>query len=166
MIYTLDVDYNGDKNAYVACIGFKAWSDEKPCYKKVDFIESIEPYTSGSFFKRELPCLLEALKHLDDIDVIVVDGYVWLEEQGHYGLGMYLHDALDKKVPIIGVAKNKFNNTPKACELFRGESRKPLYITSVDIGLEEAKTLVAQMHGQYRFPTLLKKVDSLCRRKV
>ncbi len=166
MIYALDVDYNGDKNAHVACVGFEQWDDRLPSYEKVDFIESIEPYESGSFFKRELPCLLEALKDLDNIECVVVDGYVWLEEKSNYGLGMYLYDALEKKVPIIGVAKNSFNNTPKACELFRGESSKPLYITSVDIELAEAKAFITQMHGKYRFPTLLKYVDSLCRRKI
>ena len=166
MIYALDVDYNGDENAYVACLGFQSWDDEKPTYEKVDFIESIEPYESGSFFKRELPCLLEALKNLDDIEAVVVDGYVWLEEESHYGLGMYLYDALDKKIPIVGVAKNRFNNTPKVCELFRGESTKPLYITSVGMELEEAKASILKMHGAYRFPSLLKRVDSLCRRKI
>ena len=166
MIYVLDVDYNGDENAQVACIGFHNWDDEKASYEKVDFIENIEPYESGSFFKRELPCLLKALENLDDIEVVVVDGYVWLEEESHYGLGMYLYDALDKKIPIIGVAKNKFNNTPEVCELFRGESTKPLYISSVGIELKEAKNAVAKMYGAYRFPFLLKRVDSLCRGKV
>jgi len=166
MIYVLDVDYNGDENAHVACIGFHNWDDEKASYEKVDFIENIEPYESGSFFKRELPCLLKALENLNDIEAIVVDGYVWLEEESHYGLGMYLYDALDKKIPIIGVAKNKFNNTPEACELFRGESSKPLYISSVGMGLDEAKNSITQMHGAYRFPFLLKRVDSLCRGKV
>ncbi len=166
MIYALDVDYNGNENAHVACIGFNKWGDDKPCYEKIDFIESIEPYESGSFFKRELPCLLEALKNLSDIECVVVDGYVWLEETTHYGLGMYLYDALDKKVPIIGVAKNKFNNTPLSCELLRGESSKPLYISSVGMELETAKEFVAQMHGKYRFPSLLKRVDSLCRGKI
>ena len=164
MIYALDVDYNRDENAHVACIGFHKWRDAEPDYEKIDFISKIEPYKSGSFFKRELPCLLEALKNVDDIECVIVDGYVWLEERRHYGLGMYLYDALDKKIPIIGVAKNRFNNTPKECELLRGESSKPLYITSVDISLDDAKAYISQMYGSYRFPYLLKKVDSLCRR--
>jgi len=163
MIYVLDVDYNADENAIVACIGFEQWSDKEAKYQKTHFIEKIEPYQAGSFFKRELPCLLEALKDLDDIEYIVVDGYVWLEEPSHYGLGMYLYDALDKKYPIIGVAKNKFNNTPIVCELLRGESFKPLYISSIDVVLEDAKRFIQEMHGKYRFPTLLKEVDSLCR---
>jgi len=164
MIYALDVDYNGDLNATVACLGFKKWSDSKISYSKTHFIEPIQPYQAGLFFKRELPCLIKALENLDNIEVIIVDGYVWLEEPSHYGLGLYLYDALDKKIPIIGVAKNRFNNTPKECELLRGESSKPLYITSVAIELNEAKEKIAQMHGKYRFPTLLKEVDTLCRK--
>jgi len=165
MIYVLDVQYNGNKNGLVACLGFKNWEDEKASYTKTDFIENIEPYETGYFYKRELPCLLEALKDLDDIECVVVDGYVWLEKPTHYGLGMYLYDALNCSVPIIGVAKTFFTNTPKECELLRGKSAKPLFITSVGIELNVAKSYIAKMHGKYRFPTLLKEVDSLARGK-
>ena len=161
--YALDVQYNNNENAVVACIGFENWDDKKPLYIKTHLIEKIEPYQAGLFYKRELPCLLEALKGLNNIEYIVVDGYVWLEEENHSGLGMYLYNALDRKIPIIGVAKNRFNNTPKKCELLRGESKKPLYISTVDIELEEAKRYIASMDGKYRFPTLLKDVDSLAR---
>jgi len=109
-------------------------------------------------------CLLEALKVLDDIELIVVDGYVWLDEESHKGLGYHLYDALAVKVPIVGVAKAKFGNTPTVCELLRGESEKPLYITTKDMELEEAKKAIASMYGKYRFPTLLKEVDSLARK--
>ena len=164
MKYLLDVQYNGNKNAVVACLGIKNWKDEKALYAKQHFIEQIQPYVSGEFYKRELPCLLEALKGLDDIECIVVDGYVWLDEPTHKGLGLYLYEALEKKVLIIGVAKAKFGNTPKECELLRGKSEKPLYITSKDMELEEAKKAIGSMDGKYRFPTLLKEVDSLARR--
>ena len=165
MKYVLDVQYNGNENAMVACLGFENWEDEKATYVKTHLIENIMPYVSGKFFERELPCLMEALKGLDDIELVVVDGYVWLDEPTHKGLGLYLYEALEQKVPIVGVAKAKFGNTPKMCELLRGESLKPLYITSVDFDLEEAKEAVASMHGKYRFPTLLKEVDSLARGK-
>jgi len=166
MIYALDVDYNENKNAVVACVGLKNWNDTQADYIKKDFIEPILPYESGSFYKRELPCLLKGLENLNDIDYVIVDGYVWLDEPNHWGLGMYLYEALGKNIPIIGVAKNKFGNTPKECELLRGESQKPLYITSVNISLENAKTFITQMSGKYRFPTLLKEVDKLCRQGV
>ena len=165
MIYTLDVQYNGNENALVACIGFQNWNDEKPSYSRTHFIDAIEPYEAGSFYKRELPCLIEALKDLNDIECVVVDGYVWLGEESHWGLGMHLYEALGSSVPIIGVAKSKFGGTPERCELLRGESAKPLFVSSIAMDLEEAKEAIASMHGKYRLPTLLKEVDSLCRGK-
>jgi len=163
MKYVLDVQYNGNKNAIVACIGFKNWNDKKVSYAKTHFIENIEPYEAGFFYKRELPCLVEALAGLDNIDCIIVDGYVWLKEVTHAGLGLHLYNTLEKKVPVIGVAKTVFSGTPLVCEILRGESKKPLFISSVDIELEEAKEYLLQMHGKYRIPTFLKEVDALAR---
>jgi len=164
MKYVLDVQYNGNENAVVACLGFENWEDKKASYVKQHFVEDILPYVPGEFYQRELPCLMEALKDLTDIECIVVDGYVWLDVENHKGLGLHLYDALEKKVPIIGVAKAKFGNTPKECELLRGESIKPLYITAKEMSLDEAKKAVSSMHGKYRFPTLLKEVDSVARK--
>lgn len=165
MKYALDVQYNGNENAVVACLGFKNWEDETASYVKQHKIEKILPYVSGQFYQRELPCLLEALKGLDNIECIVVDGYVWLDVESRKGLGLHLYEALEQKVPIIGVAKAKFGNTPEKCELLRGESPKALYITSKEMTLEAAKEAIALMYGKYRFPTLLKEVDSLARQK-
>ena len=165
MHYVLDVQYNEDSDGLVACIGFKSWDDEKASYQKTHFIEKIEPYEAGSFYKRELPCLLEALKDLDDIECVVVDGYVWLGDTSHNGLGMHLYHALKESVPVIGVAKTPFAGTPKNCEILRGKSLKPLFVSSIDIELEEAKRAIIGMHGKYRIPTLLKDVDTLCRGK-
>jgi deoxyribonuclease V len=165
MIYALDVDYRGSR-ANVASIGFKDWVDSRALYKRTHTIEEIAPYQSGLFYKRELPCLLKALEGLDDIEFVIVDGYVWLREPSHYGLGMYLYSALKKKIPIIGVAKNRFQDTPIECELFRGRSKKPLYITSIGIDLEKAKYLISKMYGEYRLPNLLKEADTLCRKKL
>jgi deoxyribonuclease V len=166
MNYVLDVQYNGDSDALVACIGFKNWNDNKASYAKTHFIEKIEPYEAGSFYKRELPCLLKALKDLNDIECVIVDGFVWLGDENCDGLGMHLYYALGKLVPIIGVAKRAFLGTPQDCEILRGESLKPLFVTSVDIELKEAKKSIIQMHGKYRIPTLLKVVDALCRGKL
>ena len=166
MKYVLDVQYNGNENAIVACIGFKNWDDEKASYALTHFIENIEPYEAGSFYKRELPCLLEALHGLDDMECVIVDGYVWLEEVTHAGLGLHLYNALEKPIPIVGVAKTLFAGTPKECELLRGESKKPLFISSIDMELEEAKKCVALMNGKYRIPTFLKEVDALARGSV
>jgi deoxyribonuclease V len=165
MIYALDVQYNGNEDALVACVGFKNWDDKELSYHKTHFIKDIEPYQAGSFYKRELPCLFKALNELDDIECVVVDGYVWLSEESHAGLGMYLYHALDERVPIIGVAKSMFGGTPPKCEVLRGKSTKPLFISSVGVELEEAKIYITQMDGKHRIPTLLKEVDSLARNR-
>ena len=79
------------------------------------------------------------------------------------GLGAYLYEALNKEIKIIGVAKSEFRDILSDTYLYRGESKKPLYITSAGVDLEVAKGFVSIMHGKYRFPTLLKEVDRLCR---
>ena len=71
-----------------------------------------------------------------------------------------MYEALDKKIPIIGVAKRNFATLNKnKIELLRGNSLRPLYITSVGISKEEATEHIKSMHGDYRMPTLLKKLD-------
>lgn len=79
------------------------------------------------------------------------------------GLGFYLFRELNENIPIIGVAKSKFANTPTEPELYRGESINPLYVTSIGIPVQDAKNIIASMHGTFRLPTLLKQVDQLCR---
>jgi deoxyribonuclease V len=162
MIYALDVGYFNN-NATIACIGFKDWKDSDISYERIDYLSNIKPYQAGAFYKRELPCLLLALNKVENIEYIVIDGYVWLGKPNHYGLGMYLYDAFNKKIPIIGVAKNRFKDTPKECELLRGKSKKPLFITSIGVDLNIAKEFIDSMYGDYRIPKLLKLVDSLTR---
>ena len=52
---------------------------------------------------------------------------------------------------------------PKECEVYRGKSKKPLFITSVGIELEQAKQHIQSMAGKDRFPLLLKQADILSR---
>ena len=47
--------------------------------------------------------------------------------------------------------------------IYRGDSAKPLFVTAVGMTLEEAKAHIASMHGEHRIPTLLRRVDQLCR---
>jgi len=159
----IDVDYKKDK-ALVAGVAFCEKEDK--IQKYTTQIEDVQEYISGEFYKRELPCILRLLKeHSLKPDCIIVDGYVFLEGN-KAGLGKHLYDALDKKVKVIGVAKNPRGETQKEYELLRGKSLKPLFVTSVDIKLEEAKDFIKNMDGEYRIPTQLKLVDSLCRGKI
>ena len=161
MFACVDVDYR-EALAIAACLTFTKWTDELPSAEYIAANNNVSDYVPGQFYLRELPCILQVLdKVKHPLDAIVVDGYVWLEEN-HMGLGGHLYQALNKEVAIIGVAKNKFHKASHA-EVMRGESKKPLYITSVGIDELEATQFIASMAGKFRVPTLLKLVDSLCR---
>ena len=45
----------------------------------------------------------------------------------------------------------------------RGSSRRPLYVSAAGMELQEAKRHIAQMHGKFRMPALLKRADQLSR---
>ena len=165
MKIVMDVGYDETK-ANAASLSFQNWNDSQPITSHKNIIQNIAAYEPGQFFKRELPCLLEALKNYDlkKVDTIIVDGFVWLNSDRKKGLGIYLFEALDKKIPIIGVAKRKFhgeNIFMKTIE--RGESKNPLFITAEGIDVQQAAHLIQSMHGKFRIPTLLKEVDQLSR---
>lgn len=167
MIYCFDTYYFEDR-AQTSCIGFESWTSEDVAFELTESIEEINDYESGSFYKRELPCLISILKQIDlnpNEDVLVIDGFVVLDDEGKLGLGGYLFEYLDACIPVIGVAKNNFATIEKLKrEVLRGESAKPLYITAKGIDLDEASANIAEMHGNFRIPTLLKLVDTHCRK--
>lgn len=165
MIYAFDTYYHNDF-AFTACIGFSNWESESSEVTITEKLDGHHEYISGEFYKRELPCILNLLKQVDlkEGDVIIVDGFVVLDDDGKHGLGGFLYEVLNGKNPIVGVAKNNFatlNNLKR--EVLRGESQKPLYITSLGIDLNDAENKIQQMHGPYRMPTLLKELDQLSR---
>lgn len=165
MIYAFDTYYYEDF-AKTVCIAFEDWfSDvEKEIFAEKTKITS--DYESGAFYKRELPCILSLLAKikLHENDIIIVDGFVTLNNDGKMGLGGYLFEALDQKIPIIGIAKNDFSAPDdKRRTVLRGESKTPLYLTAMGIDVDEIKIKLEKMHGNYRIPTLLKKLDQLTR---
>ena len=162
MIACVDVDYR-EVGAVAACVCFQAWSDDTSASETVVQIRNVEPYRSGQFYRRELPCILTVLKSLrESPQVIIIDGYVWLGEQ-QPGLGAHLYAALGRQVPVIGVAKTRFVRAEPVENVLRGRSRSPLYVTAVGMGVAEAADHIRAMHGPYRIPTLLKRVDQLSR---
>ncbi len=163
MKLAIDVQYKAT-SAIIAGILFLDWNSDEMSRIFVKKITPIAPYESGAFYKRELPCILSLLEEIkENLDVIIIDGFVTLGEEQSEGLGSHLYRALNQSIPIIGVAKNPFKKTPKIFEVYRGESLKPLFVTSIGIELAKAKSLIKTMHGKYRNPTLLKKVDQICR---
>ncbi len=165
MIYAFDTYYY-ENFARTVCIAFEEWSSEKETKIFSENTDIVSDYESGAFYKRELPCILSLLSkiNLQENDIIIVDGFVSLDNEGKMGLGSYLFDALDQKIPIIGIAKNNYSAADdKRRTIFRGESKTPLFLTAVGIDVDEIKSKVEQMHGLYRIPTLLKKLDQLTR---
>jgi deoxyribonuclease V len=163
MLACVDVDYR-DPEAFAACVLFRAWPDEQPAGERVERIASVEAYQPGQFYKRELPCLLAVLcATRAPLEAVLVDGYVWLRDEQSPGLGAHLYEALGRAVPVIGVAKSRFASAGAAREVRRGDSRRPLYVSAAGLDVEEAARCVQRMHGPHRVPTLLKRVDLLCR---
>jgi len=80
-------------------------------------------YVPGQFHRRELPRVMAILAAIEeDIDTVVVDGYVDLG--GRPGLGRHLWEALGAKKTMIGVAKTYFQGS-QAVRVMRPGSRRP-----------------------------------------
>ncbi len=162
MKVAIDVHYR-EETAKIVAVLFNEWADDKAEQFIIKYMIVTEEYIPGEFYKRELPCIVEILKELDldAIDCIVVDGFVYLDDDFRLGLGGHLYENLTVKTPVIGVAKSNFlKNKNCSEELFRGESIKPLYITAAGIELPDAVKHIELMHGDFRMPTLLQQLDT------
>jgi deoxyribonuclease V len=162
MMACLDVAYR-EPGASAAGVTFRDWSDASATEERVVQIPVVQPYEPGRFFLRELPCLLAVLQVLPPVELVVIDGYVWLERGKRPGLGAHLYTALDQKIPVVGVAKTRFRGADLVCEIRRGTSSRPLFVTAAGMPAELAAEHVRSMHGKHRIPTLLARVDQLCR---
>ena len=163
MILAFDT-YYFDGKAKTVCLEFTEWNQSENIKVHTEIIDNVEEYIPGEFYKRELPCILSLLNKIDltNLEVIIVDGFVYLDDEKKYGLGGHLYEKLNKKTPIIGVAKTNFASIEKDKKsLIRGESAKPLYVTAIGIELEEAFKKVESMAGEFRMPTLLREMDRL-----
>lgn len=160
MILATDVGYHDLARA--AGVLFERWADAAPLRELVIELPIPGDYEPGQFYLRELPCLLRLVEEVDvALSTIVVDGFVMLGAD-RPGLGMHLYRALDERVPVIGVAKTAFRGA-EPIEVLRGASRRPLLVTAAGMPAEAAAQAIAGMHGEYRVPTLLRRVDGLTR---
>lgn len=163
MILAFDT-YYFDNKAKTICVTFESWDHTDKFNHFEEIIEHVEEYIPGKFYRREMPCILSLLQkiNIQDVEIIIIDGFVFLDDNGKLGLGGHLYQELDCKIPIIGVAKSNFASINKnKKEVFRGESKKPIYITSIGIDLDVASENIKNMSGKYRMPTLLKELDRL-----
>jgi deoxyribonuclease V len=162
-IVCLDVAY-GDTAAAVAGVLAQSWDADSASQTLVRrFDGSPASYEPGAFYRRELPLLLPVIAELaTSIDVIVIDGYVWLEDD-RPGLGGHLFASLGRRIPVIGVAKTQYRNDIWSIPVLRGTSTQPLFVTSAGIQATEAAHCVRRMHGDHRIPTILALVDRAAR---
>lgn len=163
MILAFDT-YYFDGKAKTVCLEFTEWNQSENFKVHTEIIDNVAEYIPGEFYKRELPCILSLLNKIDlkKIEVIIVDGFVYLDDEKKYGLGGHLYEKLNQEISIIGVAKTNFASIEKdKRSLFRGDSQKPLYVTAIGIELDDAFQKVESMAGEFRMPTLLKEMDRL-----
>ena len=156
----IDVLYHEDE-ARVGAVGFADWKSDEIVEQHAFKLPIADEYIPGQFYKRELPCILDALNRFEHAyDTVIVDGYVWLGDRK--GLGAHLYEKLDEKIEVIGVAKNPFSEST-AAEILRGQSERPIFVTAAGIDQSAAADLIREMHGKYRMPTILKEVDRISR---
>jgi deoxyribonuclease V len=159
----LDVHYH-KQVAHAACIEFLNWNDRVPARTIVVSTEVPSVYRPGRFFERELPCLIAVLERAGrHYESLIIDGYVFLDSPTVKGLGAHLEQALPYSPTVIGVAKNPLRLADRFVTITRGKSKKPLFISSVNMPVKKAAELVAGMDGPFRIPTLIRLADKTSR---
>ncbi len=161
MLLAIDVHY---KPTYAKNVGVLFnWEESEPQKVIITKLDEVAEYVPGEFYKRELPCLMDVIAQVDleKLDAIIVDSHVYIDNDRAYGLGGHLWEALDKTIPIIGVAKRAFHkNEETNVPVLRGDSKNPLYVSAVGVDLSIAVDRMKNMHGEYRMPTILQILDT------
>ena len=125
-------------------------------------VPEVRPYRPGQFYLRELPPLHVVLDGLQQMRLLVVDGYADLDPAGRPGLGAHAHAEFG--VPVIGVAKTTFRTATHAVPVLRGEdSTHPLFVTAAGMPRHDAADMVRHMAGRHRLPDALRRADALAR---
>jgi deoxyribonuclease V len=164
MIAAFDVQYFADGRASAGAVLFHKYTDSEPALEYVGLTDGVTHYIPGQFYRRELPCILRVLDQFNETpEEMLIDGYVVLGDRP--GLGLHLFEFFAGKTRVIGVAKSKYRDS-FGVEVFRGKSKRPLYVTSAGVDPHTAAEKIKVMHGPHRVPALLKRVDLLARGKV
>ena len=162
MILALDVHYREEKTKSVGVLFH--WEDAVPQDILIEYLDEVQAYIPGQFYKRELPCLVKIIEKIDidKLEAIIVDGHIYVDNDSNYGLGGKLYEILESKLPIIGVAKTPFySNKETVTEIKRGESNNPLYISAIGMDISNACQKIMDMHGDFRIPNILKTLDQI-----
>jgi deoxyribonuclease V len=156
-----DVQYVDD-TGFAAGVCFNNLTDELPGQVAQAVVRPVADYVPGEFYLRELPCLLELLRTLQQLpQVVFVDGYVWLAGE-RPALGARLYEALNGTVAVIGVAKTSLKMAGESQQLSRAGHR-PIYVSAAGIDLANAVEMVTVMHGDGRLPAMIQLADQEAR---
>ena len=162
MIAAIDVHY---RETFAKAVGVLFnWEDEQPQQTLTVMCNDIDEYVPGEFYKRELPCILRILEQIDisSLEALLVDGHVYTDNNKKMGLGGHLYNELKGVIPVIGVAKTSFyTNAATVVPVYRGESKKPLFVSAIGMDVVTAADKVKEMKGSYRMPFILKELDSI-----
>jgi deoxyribonuclease V len=159
----VDVHYR-EGLAVGGAVAFSDWSAARVEQTATSTVPAAPDYVPGAFYRRELEPILACLKCINgEIGTILVDGYVALGADQRPGLGWHVWHAMGRSIPVIGVAKSRFEGTSPDTEVLRGASARPLFVTAIGLELGMAKSWIKAMHGPYRMPTLLTAADALSR---
>jgi deoxyribonuclease V len=162
MFAAVDVHYPPSGGARAALVLASDAAFSAIVREKTALLEEVAAYQPGEFYRRELPPLRAVLAGVDNVELLVIDGYVTLDPGGRPGLGAYAHAEFG--VPVIGVAKTRFTPAVHAVPVIRGNATRPLYVTSAGIQPADAAELVRTMAGRFRLPDALRLADTLARR--
>lgn len=159
----------GSEGASAVALAFDDWDCAEAGQHYTAHITTIAPHSPvaeaaplakaarGEPNLRALPCLLQLLRqHALQPDVIVIDGWVHLDNQATPGLGQHLYQALGGRSAVIGISTTARPELPAQFAVLREEDAAPLVVTCAGIDLGAAKARVRAMHGKRRVPTLLK----------
>src|SRR5262245_51848061 len=98
--------YHNSRCSRTGIVLFANWTDSCAVREFVcERSDAPTDYLPGQFFRRELPCIVQAREAFDNAaSILVIDGYVWLDRHGKKGLGAFVYDALGESISVIGVA--------------------------------------------------------------
>jgi deoxyribonuclease V len=123
-----DVHYLASGGARAAAVVAADTAFSRLIADRIAVVPEVEPYQPGRFYLRELPPLRAVLDGLDQMAVLIIDGYADLDPDGRPGLGARARDEFG--APVIGVAKSAFRSATHAIPVLRGASARPVHVTA------------------------------------
>ncbi|MDM0118017.1 endonuclease V [Variovorax sp. J22R133] len=160
--------YFDGAHANAVAAAFDAWDAAEATKTYVSRIAQVEKPVRGELDLRELTCVMQLLReHSLEPELILMDGFVHLDTDETPGVGQHLYQALDGKVPVVGVSKKRLPGLSVQFEVMREEEEEsqPLFVTCAGIDIGAAKARLLAMHGRKRVPTLMKLVARLAKNK-